>query len=136
MGVNATMKKFLLKFLKKLLKTIGLLFILILIYSLFLYRDIKKVDDFCSEMKPGLAVNEIANIARKHDVVFDYARKPDSVKNGTLGFKMKDRENTWFFAVGAPMTVGEHGCGVYHNNQVVLSSKSGGTSLFGRRQNP
>ena len=118
------------------LKAIGLLFIVIVIYMYLLYRDIKKVDDFCNEMKPGLDVNEIANIARKYSVASDKARDPDSVRNGTLGFKLEDRENTWFFAVGAPMTVGEHACGVYHNGHVVLSSIPGSVVLFRKKQAP
>jgi hypothetical protein len=116
------MKEFLLGFLKKLAKAIAVLSVLIVVYLFFLSRDIKKIDDFCNEMQPGLDVNEIHRIADKYDVGSQYVRDPNAIKNGSLGFKPQDKENTWFFAVAAPMTIGEHACGVYHNNKVVLSA--------------
>jgi hypothetical protein len=116
------MKEFLLRFLKKLAKAVALLGVLIGVYAFFLFRDIKKIEDFCNEMQPGLDVNEIHKIADKYDVGSQYVRDPNYIKNGSLGFKLQDKENTWFFAVAAPMTIGEHACGVYHNNKVVLSA--------------
>ena len=116
------MKEFLLRFLKKLAKAIAVLGVLIIVYLFFLSRDIKKIDDFCNEMQPGLDVNEIHRVADKYDVGPQYVRDPNAIKNGSLGFKPQDKENTWFFAVAAPMTIGEHACGVYHNNKVVLSA--------------
>ena len=73
-------------------------------------------------MQAGLDVNEIHKIADKYDVGHQNVRDPNSIKNGSLGFKQSDKENTWFFAVAAPMTIGEHACGVYHDNQVVLAA--------------
>jgi len=120
------MKIFLMGFLKSLFKTITALIVIFIIYGFFLIRDIKKVDNFCSEMKPGLDVNQIHLIADKYGVGFSHVRDPNSVKNQKLGIKLTDKENTWFFAVGAPMTIGEHACGVYHDNHVVLSAKARG----------
>ena len=116
------MKEFLLRFLKKLAKAVALLGVLIGVYAFFLFRDIKKIEDFCNEMQPGLDVNEIHKIAGIYDAGSQYVRDPNSIKNGSLGYKLQDKENTWFFAVAAPMTIGEHACGVYHNNKVVLSA--------------
>ena len=116
------MKEFLLGFLKKLAKAVALLSALIGVYAFFLFRDIHKIEDFCIEMQPGLDVNEIHKIAEKYDVGHQSVRDPNSVINGRLGFKLQDKESTWFFAVAAPMTIGEHACGVYHNNKVVLSA--------------
>ena len=116
------MKELLLGFLKKLAKATAVLGVLIGVYSFFLFRDIKKIEDFCNEMQPGLNLNEIHKIADQHDVGSQYVRDPNSIKNGSLGYKLQDKENTWFFAVAAPMTIGEHACGVYHNNKVVLSA--------------
>ena len=116
------MKEFLRGFLKKLAKAVALFGVLIIVYSFFLFRDIKKIEDFCNEMQPGLDVDEIHKIADKYDVGHQYVRDPNSIKNGSLGYKLQDKENTWFFAVAAPMTIGEHACGVYHNNKVVLSA--------------
>jgi hypothetical protein len=115
------LKKFLSSFLTGTAKILLLFAVLVLVYLFFLGRDIRKVDGFCSEMKAGLDVNKVHVIAEKYDVGFSNIRDPDSVKYHRLGFKRTDRENTWFFAVAAPMTMGEHGCGIYHNNQVVLS---------------
>ena len=103
------MKEFLLRFLKKLAKAVALLGVLIGVYAFFLFRDIKKIEDFCNEMQPGLDVNEIHKIADKYDVGSKYVRDSNYLKNGSLGFKLQDKENTWFFAVAAPMTIGEHG---------------------------
>ena len=103
--------------------------ILILIFVGYIFalgRDIKKVDDFCNEMRTGLDVRKVAEIARKYDVGFKYVRDPDSVDKQSLGIKLKDKDNTWFFAVAAPLTIGEHACGVYHDNKVILSAKSEG----------
>ena len=116
------MKEFLLRYLKKLAKAIAVPGVLIAVYLFFLFRDIKKIEDFCSEMQAGLDVNEIHKIADKYDVGHQNVRDPNSIKNGSLGFKQPDKENTWFFAVAAPMTIGEHACGVYHDNQVVLAA--------------
>ena len=116
------MQEFLLRFLKKLAKAIAVLGVLIGVYLFFVFRDIKKIDDFCSEMQPGLDVNEIHKIAEKYDVGHANVRDPNSIKNGSLGFKQAGKENTWFFAVAAPMTIGEHACGVYHDNHVVMSA--------------
>ncbi len=115
-------KNFLLGFLKKLAKATAVLGVVIAVYLFFLFRDIRKIEDFCNEMQPGLDVNEIHKIADKYDVGSQYVRDPNYIKNGSLGFKLQDKENTWFFAVAAPMTIGEHACGVYHNNKVVLSA--------------
>lgn len=115
------MKKFLSSFLAGTAKILLLFAVLVLVYLFFLSRDIRKIDGFCSEMKAGLDVNKVHVIAEKYDVGFSYVLDPDSVKTQSLGVKLDDRENTWFFAVAAPMTMGEHACGIYHNNQVVLS---------------
>ncbi len=85
-------------------------------YPVALWWDIRKVEKFCVEMKPGLSVKVIPELAKKYNV---YAR---SIREGTLGIKLKDKTNTWFFAVSAPMTIGEHACGVYHNQKVILSA--------------
>jgi len=77
-------------------------------------------------MQPGLDVRKIAEIASKYDVGFKDVRDPKSVDNEKLGSKLAGKESTWFFAVGAPATMGEHACGVYHNNKVVLSASLGG----------
>ena len=92
------------------------------VYLFFLFQDIRKIEHFCNEMQPGLDLNEVHKIADKYDVGHKYVRDPNSAKNGSLGIKIKDKENTWFFAVAAPMTIGEHACGVYHDNKVVLSA--------------
>ncbi|QKJ67204.1 hypothetical protein HQN60_11100 [Deefgea piscis] len=115
------MKKLLCKFLVGSAKILLAVAVLALAYLFFLNRDIRRVDGFCSEMKAGLDVNKVHVIAEKYDVGFSSVRDPDSVKTQSLGVKLDDRENTWFFAVAAPMTMGEHACGIYHNNQVVLS---------------
>jgi hypothetical protein len=112
---------------KNIIRVFGVLFVLLfVVYPIALWRDIKTVDNFCAEMQPGLDVRKIAGIANKYDVGFKNIRDPKSVDNEKLGFKLTDKENTWFFAVGAPMTIGEHACGVYHNNKVVLSTSLGG----------
>ncbi len=116
------MKAFLLAFSKKLAKGIAVLGAVIAVYSFFLFRDINKIEDFCDEMQPGLSVNEIHKIADRYDVGHKSVRDPNAAANGSLGIKIEDRENTWFFAVAAPMTIGEHACGVYHDYTVVLSA--------------
>lgn len=118
------MKQTIVKFIKQLAKALGLLLALMLIYLFFLVRDMKKVDDFCGEMVPGLDVSRIPLIAQKYDVGFKRIQAPDAVKNRALGIKAEDAENTWFFAVASLMTMGEHACGVYHDYRVVLSAKS------------
>ncbi len=95
-------------------------------YLIALQRDISTVNIFCSEMKAGLDVRKIAAIANKYDVGFGNIRDPKSVDNRVLGNKVSGNENVWYFVVASPMTVGEHSCGVYHNNNVVLSAKISG----------
>lgn len=119
------MKQRIVGFIKTISKAVGILLALMIIYLFFLSRDIKKIDNFCSEMVPELDINQVHIIAEKYDVGFKSVRDPNSVKNRTLGIKVTDRENTWFFAVAAPMTIGEYACGVYHDYHVVLSAKSG-----------
>ena len=116
------MKKFIIKFVKGSVKTIVVLAVLLLVLFFFGGRDFKKLKNFCNEMKPGLDVNQIHVIAEKYDVGFKSVRDPKSVKNKKLGIKLTDKENTWLFVVMAPMTVNRATCGVYHNNQVVLSA--------------
>ncbi len=115
-------KNFLLGFLKKLAKATAVLGVVIAVYLFFLFRDIRKIEDFCNEMQPGLDLHEVHKIANKYDVGSQYVRDPESVINGSLGIKIKDKENTWFFVVAAPMTIGEHACGVYHDHRIVLSA--------------
>ena len=116
------MKKILLEFLKKLAKASALIGVLIAVYAFFLYRDIRKIENFCNEIQPGLDVIEIHKIAGKYGVGHQNVRDRNSVKNGRLGIKIQNKESTWFFAVAAPMTIGEHACGVYHDYKVVLSA--------------
>jgi len=117
------MKPFFARLIKGIAKVITFLVVLMCVYLFFLNRDIKKIDSFCSEMVPSLDINQVHVIAEKYDVGFKNVRDPNSVKNQTLGVKVKDKENTWFFGVGAPLTVGEHSCGVYHDYHVVLSAR-------------
>jgi hypothetical protein len=95
-------------------------------YMIVLQRDISKVDNFCSEMHAGLDVRKIAAIASKYDVGFKNIRDPKSVDDMVLGNKVVGNKDVWFFVVASLMTVGEHGCGVYHNNKIVLSAKISG----------
>ncbi len=95
-------------------------------YLIALKRDINAVDNFCSEMHAGFDVSKIAGIAEKYDVGFKNIRDPHSADNKTLGIKVDGSADVWFFVVASPMTIGEHGCGVYHNNKVVLSAKISG----------
>lgn len=103
----------------------GILFLTLAIggYSIALHRDTKNINGFCSEMQSGLDVNRVAEIANKYDVGLKYVRDPTSAINEKLGVKLSDQANTWFFVVGAPMTMGEFACGVYHDNKVILSAK-------------
>jgi hypothetical protein len=113
-------------FSKAIAKAVAILLALISVYLVFLFRDVKKVDAFCSDMVPGLDTNQAHVIAEKYGVGSKNVRDPNAVANQTLGVKVGDKENTWFFGVGAPMTVGEHSCGVDHDYHVVLSAKLGG----------
>ena len=119
------MKQLFINVIKTIAKLGAILAVLVAIYLFFLYRDIKKVDDFCSEMEAGLDVNKVHTIAEKYDIGFSYVRNQNAVENKSLGTKIEGKENTWFFVVAAPMTIGEHACSVYHDNHVVLSANSG-----------
>ena len=92
-------------------------------YAIALYGQIHRVNQFCAEMKPGLDIHRIADIATKYDVGSANIRNPTSVELKTLGIKDKKQDNTWFFGVAAPMTMGDHACGVYHDYHVVTSSR-------------
>ena len=103
---------------------IGFLIFTALIGSYFiaLNSQIHRVNQFCAAMKPGLDVHRIADIATKYDVGFADVRNRNSVELKTLGIKDTKQDNIWFFAVAAPMTIGDHACGVYHNYHVMTSS--------------
>lgn len=92
-------------------------------FLIVLKSNMNAVDNFCSEMKAGLDVRKIASVADKYDVGLKNIHDPKSVDSETLGSKVKDSADVWFFEVAPSMTVGEHSCGVYHNNKVVLSAK-------------
>jgi hypothetical protein len=111
---------------KELLWVLGFIILCVAGYLVVLKRDINSVDYFCSEMKAGLDVRSIASIADKYDVGSKNIHDPKSVDNETLGTKVNGSLGVWFFVVASPMTVGEHACGVYHNNKVVLSAKISG----------
>jgi len=113
------------KFLRTILKLLIFIVGIFIIYSYFLNRDINKIDSFCEEMKTGLDVNQIPVIAQKYNVGFKNIKDPNSIKNRSLGIKVEEKENTWFFAVAAPMTIGEHACSVYHDYKTVISASSG-----------
>jgi hypothetical protein len=95
-------------------------------FMFVLKKDVNAVNSFCTEMLAGLDVRQISSIADKYDVGLKNIRDVKSVDSGTLGTKVSGSEDVWFFVVASPMTVGEHSCGVYHNNKVVLSSKISG----------
>lgn len=92
-------------------------------YAIALYSQIHHVNQFCAAMKPGLDVHRIADIATKYDVGFENIRNSNSVERRILGIKDEKKDNTWFFGVAAPMTMGDHACGVYHDYHVVISSR-------------
>jgi hypothetical protein len=91
-------------------------------YFIALNSEIRRVNEFCEEMKPGLDVHRIASIATKYDVGFLAVRDPKSVDLRNLGVKDSKNDNIWFFGVAAPMTMGDHACGVYHDYHVVTKS--------------
>jgi hypothetical protein len=103
---------------------VGLLVLTALVggYAIALYSQTHHVNQFCAEMKPGLNVHRIADIATKYDVGFEYIRNPSSVELRTLGIKDEKNDNTWFLSVAAPLTIGEHECRVYHDYHVVTRS--------------
>ena len=92
------------------------------VYFIALNSEIRRVNEFCAEMKPGLDVHRIAGIATKYDVGYPAVRDPKSVDLRSLGVKDSKEDNAWFFAVAAPMTIGDHACGVYHDYHVVTKS--------------
>ena len=104
---------------KKLLKcaSAAVLLLIVVGYPTALWWDIKKVENFCADMKPGLSVAQIPALAARHHVDLRGFRE------GHLGVKVDRRKDTWFIAVAAPMTIGEHACGVYHNQKVVISAR-------------
>ncbi len=117
------MKKFLLDFIKALAKVVILLMFFFGVYVFLMARDVKRIDDFCAELKPGLDVNQIHVIAEKYDINSKRVRDPNAVREKRLGSNYED-ENIWYFAVGASMTMGEHACMVHHDNKVVISAKA------------
>ena len=119
------MKTTFITILKAIFIVIAVFIIFVFAYGVFVYFDTQKVNAFCEEMKPGLEVTQIHTIAQKHDVGFESIRDPNSVKNHKLGIKLKDQKDSWFFAVAAPSTMGEHSCGVYHDNKVIISASIG-----------
>ena len=113
------------KILKSLAVVLALFLGLMVIFLAIMSRQTSDVNAFCNEMKPGLDVHQIPVIARKYDVVPKRVQDPDSISNRTLGSKVGGKADTWFFAVAAPTTMGEHACGVYHDYHVVLSASMG-----------
>ena len=111
---------------KELMWAVAFVAVVVAGYMIVFKRDINGVNNFCTEMKAGLDVRQISTIANKYGVGLKTIRDANSVDNGTLGNRVSGSEDVWFFVVAAPMTVGEHSCGVYHNNKVVLSSKISG----------
>jgi len=108
---------------KELLWVCAIVAVVVAGYLITLKSEINSVNNFCGEMQAGLDVRKIAAIADKYDVGFKNIRDPKSVDDKTLGKKVDGNEDVWFFVVASSMTIGEHGCGVYHNNKVVLSAK-------------
>ena len=100
----------------KAIRRLVIVLAILAVYPVALWWDIRKVEVFCEEMKPGVSVKVILELAKKYNVY------PPSIREGKLGGRVKDQKNTCFFAVSAPMTIGEHACGVYHNQKVVLSA--------------
>lgn len=110
----------------KILKVLGVvlvsLFVLMAVFLFFLFQETADVNAFCEAMKPGLDVHEIPKIAQRYDVVPKRVQDPKSITDHKLGIKVGGKEDTWFFAVAAPATMGEHACGVYHDYHQVLSA--------------
>ena len=111
---------------KELMWALAFIAVCTVLFLIVLNRDINAVDNFCSEMQAGLDVRKVSEIANKYDVGLKSIRDPKSVDLGALGNKVNGSQDVWYFTVGSSMTVGEHGCGVYHNNKVVLSAKISG----------
>lgn len=72
-------------------------------------NDVKK---FCLEIKPGLPIAQIVNLAKKYDVRY---RLPG----------LREDSGVYLILVNTPRSFGRHTCEVRHDNAVVISSQYG-----------
>lgn len=70
-------------------------------------RDVK---NFCEEIKPGIPVAQLADLAKKHDVRY----KLPGLREGS---------GTYVALVNTPRSFGRHTCMVRHDNAVVIEGR-------------
>jgi hypothetical protein len=72
----------------------------------------KDVKNFCREIKPGIPIAQIADLAKKHDVRYTFPG-------------LREDSGTYLILVNTPRSFGRHTCIVRHDNAVVIASRFG-----------
>jgi len=80
--------------------------------SIMFWSGGKDVHDFCMEIKPGLPVSQIADLAKEHNVRYVL---PGSVDNSG-GYRV---------LVSSPRSFGRHTCLIRHDHVRVIESRYG-----------
>nr|WP_086938199.1 hypothetical protein [Thaumasiovibrio occultus] len=100
-------------------KVVGVIVCIAGTYWFFLNRSVNKVTEFCDAIHPGLDVNQISVLATRYDVGSKAIQDPQSVQREQLGVVNQEAENSYFFIVASPLTMGDHACIVYHDYHTV-----------------
>ena len=78
--------------------------------------DMRRLQSFCAEVRPGTAVKDIRQIAQRHRVDWRWLDRGGSGTSDALG-------QTWGLMIPAPSTMGDMACSIKHNGSVVISAE-------------
>jgi hypothetical protein len=91
---------------------IGLVALALIGFALMFWLGGNDVKNFCHEIKPGLPIAQLADLAKKYDVRL---RLPGS----------REDSGVYWTLVYTPRSYGRHTCMVRHDNTVVIGSQYG-----------
>ena len=81
-------------------------------YLAFLAWEIHKVSSFCADVRPGMPISSLTNLAEKHGIDQRWIR----------GF-FDEKKGDWFIYVPISATMGERACSIRHDGKVIQSAR-------------
>lgn len=96
-----------------LIKPLGVLGWLFVLYAVWYWWDMRQLRQFCEEIRPGTPVGQLAQIAGRHGI--DTRRLKGDGAAGQDG-------RHWTFYIPSTASVGSNVCAISHDKATVISA--------------
>jgi hypothetical protein len=91
---------------------IGIVALSLVEFAVMFWLGGKDVNNFCNEIKPGITIAQLSELAKKHDIRLSM---PGS----------RDGSGAYSALAHTPRSFGRHTCMVRHDNSAVIESRYG-----------